>query len=106
MVSEIEDDKVDDDYEGPLSEDYKEEAEDYKEESEDYKEQSDDHTEQSDDDGDEFDDDEDEIDLDEELEASPKERAARALEIRRSLEVRDEQRRLSEDLDYLEFDDD
>jgi hypothetical protein len=85
MVSEIEDDKVDDDYEEPLSEDYKEE--------------SDDHTEQSDDDG-------DEIDLDEELEASPKERAARALEIRRALEVRDEQRRLSEDLDYLEFDDD
>jgi hypothetical protein len=85
MVSEIEDDKVDDDYEEPLSEDYKEE--------------SDDHTEQSDDDG-------DEIDLDEELEASPKERAARVLEIRRALEVRDEQRRLSEDLDYLEFDDD
>jgi hypothetical protein len=106
MVSEIEDDKVDDDYEEPLSEDYKEEAEDYKEESEDYKEESDDHTEQSGDDGDEFDDDEDEIDLDDELEASPKERAARALEIRRALEVRDEQRRLSEDLDYLEFDDD
>jgi hypothetical protein len=83
MVSEIEDDKVDDDYEEPLSED---------------------HTEQSDDDGDEFDD--DETDLDEEHEASPKERAARALEIRRALEVRDEQRRLSEDLDYLEFDDD
>ena len=92
MVSEIEDDKVDDDYEEPLSEDYKEESEDYKEES--------------DDDGEEFGDDEDEIDLDEELEASPKELAARALEIRRALEVRDEQRRLSEDLDYLEFDDD
>ena len=88
MVSEIEDDKVDeidDDNEVPVSDEY---------------------TEQSDDDGDEFDADEDEIDLDEELEASPKERAARALEIRRALEVRDEQRRLSEDLDYLEFDDD
>lgn len=47
----------------------------------------------------------DEVDLDEELDASPKEIAARALEIRRALEVRDEQRRLSEDLDYLEFDD-
>ncbi len=104
MVSEIEDDKVDDDYEEPLSEDSKEESEDSKEESEDYKEQSEDHTEQSDGDGDEFDD--DETDLDEEHEASPKERAARALEIRRALEVRDEQRRLSEDLDYLEFDDD
>ena len=95
MVSEIEDDKVDeidDDNEVPLSDDYKEESDDY--------------TEQSDDDGDEFDADEDEIDLDEELEATPKERAARALEIRRALEVRDEQRRLSEDLDYLEFDDD
>jgi hypothetical protein len=93
MVSEIEDDKVDeidDDNEVPLSEDYKKESDDY--------------TEQSDDDGDEFDD--DEIDLDEELEASPKERAARALEIRRALEVRDEQRRLSEDLDYPKFDDD
>ena len=91
MVSEIEDDKVDeideidDDSEVPVSDDY---------------------TEQSDDDGDEFDADEDEIDLDEELEATPKERAARALEIRRALEVRDEQRRLSEDLDYPEFDDD
>jgi len=95
MVSEIEDDKVDeidDDNEVPPSEDYKEESDDY--------------TEQSDDDGDEFDADEDEIDLDEELEATPKERAARALEIRRALEVRDEQRRLSEDLDYLEFDND
>jgi hypothetical protein len=102
MVSEIEDDKVDeidDDNEVPLSEHYKKESEDYKKESDDY-------TEQSDDDGDEFDAGEDEIDLDEELEASPKERAARALEIRRALEVRDEQRRLSEDLDYLEFDDD
>jgi hypothetical protein len=102
MVSEIEDDKVDeidDDNEVPLSEHYKKESEDYKKESNDY-------TEQSDDDGDEFDAGEDEIDLDEELEASPKERAARALEIRRALEVRDEQRRLSEDLDYLEFDDD
>ena len=102
MVSEIEDDKVDeidDDNEVPLSEHYKKESEDYKKESDDY-------TEQSDDDGDEFDADEDAIDLDEELEASPKERAARALEIRRALEVRDEQRRLSEDLDYLEFDDD
>ena len=102
MVSEIEDDKVDeidDDNEVPLSEDYKKESEDYKKESDDY-------TEQSDDDGDEFDADEDEIDLDEELEATPKERAARALEIRRALEVRDEQRRLSEDLDYLEFDND
>ena len=109
MVSEIEDDKVDeidDDNEVPLSEHYKKESEHYKKESEDYKKESDDYTEQSDDDGDEFDAGEDEIDLDEELEASPKERAARALEIRRALEVRDEQRRLSEDLDYLEFDDD
>jgi hypothetical protein len=57
----------------------------------------------SEDDEDDFDD--DEVDLDEALDASPKEIAARALEIRRALEVRDEQRRLSEDLDYLEFDD-
>jgi hypothetical protein len=57
----------------------------------------------SEDDKDDFDD--DEVDLDEALDASPKEIAARALEIRRALEVRDEQRRLSEDLDYLEFDD-
>ena len=89
MAGEIEDDEVDeldDEYEVPPSEDYKEE---------------------SDDETDEFDDDADEgeIDMDEELDASPKERAARALEIRRALEVRDEQRRLSEDLDYLDFDD-
>ena len=73
---DVKDDEVDDDYDVSLSED----------------------------DADDFDD--DEVDLDEELEASPKEIAARALEIRRALEVRDEQRRLSEDLDYLEFDDD
>ncbi len=79
MTGEIEDDEVDDDYEAPLS----------------------------DDDSDDFvdDDDDDEIELDEELSTNPKEQAARALEIRRALEVRDEQRRLSEDLDYLEFDD-
>ncbi len=83
MAGEIEDDdvqddevdEVEDDYDGSLSED----------------------------DEDDFDD--DEVDLDEALDASPKELAARALEIRRALEVRDEQRRLSEDLDYLEFDD-
>ena len=73
---DVKDDEVDDDYDVSLSED----------------------------DADDFDD--DEVDLDEELEASPKEIAARALEIRRALEVRDEERRLSEDLDYLEFDDD
>ena len=83
MAGEIEDDdvqddevdEVEDDYDGSLSED----------------------------DEDDFDD--DKVDLDEALDASPKELAARALEIRRALEVRDEQRRLSEDLDYLEFDD-
>jgi hypothetical protein len=73
---DVKDDEVDDDYDVSLSED----------------------------DADDFDD--DEVDLDEELDASPKEIAARALEIRRALEVRDEERRLSEDLDYLEFDDD
>lgn len=72
---DVKDDEVEDDYDVSLSED----------------------------DPDDFDD--DEVDLDEELDASPKEIAARALEIRRALEVRDEQRRLSEDLDYLEFDD-
>ena len=75
MASEIEDEEVDDDYEAPLSDDEPDDLVD------------------------------DEIDLDEELDATPKERAARALEIRRALEVRDEQRRLSEDLDYLEFED-
>jgi hypothetical protein len=73
---DVKDDEVDDDYDVSLSED----------------------------DADDFDD--DEVDLDAELDASPKEIAARALEIRRALEVRDEERRLSEDLDYLEFDDD
>ncbi|TDJ23043.1 MAG: hypothetical protein E2O54_09235 [Gammaproteobacteria bacterium] len=72
---DVKDDEVEDDYDVSLSEN----------------------------DSDDFDD--DEVDLDEELDASPKEIAARALEIRRALEVRDEQRRLSEDLDYLEFDD-
>lgn len=52
---------------------------------------------------DEFED--DSVDLDDDIDVNPKERAARALEIRRALEARDEDRRLSEDLDYLDFDD-
>lgn len=59
----------------------------------------------SDDDMDDFEN--DDVDMEEDLEdVSPRERAARALEIRRALEARDEARRLSEDLDYLEFEDD
>ena len=83
MAGEIEDDDVQDDEVDEVEDDYDVSL--------------------SEDDEDDFDDDED--DLDAALDASPKEIAARALEIRRALEVRDEQRRLSEDLDYLEFDD-
>ncbi len=83
MAGEIEDDDVQDDEVDEVEDDYDVSL--------------------SEDDEDDFDD--DEVDLDEALDASPKEIAARALEIRRALEVRDEQRRLSEDLDYLEFDD-
>ena len=83
MAGEIEDDDVQDDEVDEVEDDYDVSL--------------------SEDDEDDLDD--DEVDLDEALDASPKEIAARALEIRRALEVRDEQRRLSEDLDYLEFDD-
>ena len=83
MAGEIEDDDVQDDEVDEVEDDYDVSL--------------------SEDDEDDFDD--DEVDPDEALDASPKELAARALEIRRALEVRDEQRRLSEDLDYLEFDD-
>lgn len=59
----------------------------------------------SDDDMDDFEN--DDIELDDDMDdVSPRERAARALEIRRALEARDEARRLSEDVDYLDFEDD
>ena len=46
---------------------------------------------------------EDEIDL---ASLDPKEKAARSLEIRRAIEARLEDRRMKQDLDYLELDDD
>ena len=47
------------------------------------------------------------LDLDDEdLDLDPKERAARSLEIRRAIESRLEERKLREDLDYLDLDDD
>ena len=46
------------------------------------------------------------IDIDEVVELSSKEQSARSLEIRRALEERMERKQLSEDLDYLDLDDD
>ena len=45
-----------------------------------------------------------ETELDAVVELSSKEQSARALEIRRAIEARQEQRRLDEDLDYLDYD--
>lgn len=59
-----------------------------------------------DEDLDDFEADDVDIEDDEELGLDPKERAARSLEIRRAIEARLEERRLREDLDYLELDGD
>ena len=48
--------------------------------------------------------DDEETNIDAVVELSSKEQSARSLEIRRALEERNEQRRLSEDLDYLDLD--
>ncbi len=53
--------------------------------------------------GEEEDDDED---VDAVVELSGREQNARSLEIRRAIEERREKKRLQEDLDYLDFDDD
>jgi len=45
------------------------------------------------------------IDIDAVVELTSKEQSARALEIRRALEERRERKQLSEDLDYLDLDD-
>jgi hypothetical protein len=58
-----------------------------------------------DEDLDEFEGEDIELD-DEDLELDPKERAARSLEIRRAIESRLEERKLREDLDYLDLEGD
>ena len=82
MSSEIDDDE--DDFDEPLSDDAPLPDEDL----------------------DEFEAEAGDLDDDASLELDPKERAARSLEVRRAIESRLEERRLREDLDYLDLEGD